>query len=342
MFLVSIRLNMPYNMKRNKFHYLVLTAVLSAILLSCNGGDRYVTESGMIWNTSFHITFRGPVALRDSVLRVLDEVGRSLSVFDPKSLVSIVNASDSVAVDDHFQRVWHTSVKVNKESSGYFDPTLSPLITAWGFGPGHKATADTLRIDSIRKFVGITRSEISSGVIFKSDPRMQFNFSAVAKGYGCDVVGEMFRRNGVEDYLVEIGGEICAHGNSPRGDNWNISIDRPVLSADSAIHDSQGVISLTDRGVATSGNYRNFHAEGGKRYGHTISPQTGRPVQTDVISATVVAPTCMEADAYATACMAMGSAQARQMTERLRLPAMFVLADSTVWMSDSFKKLVKE
>lgn len=312
----------------------------AAFFVSCDSDDKFRTQDGLIWNTSFHVVYAGPESLSDSILSVLDAVGRSLSVFDDSSLVSKVNNSDSLPVDEHFKKVWSISKRVGEESGGSFDPTLSPLITAWGFGPGHKASADTARLDSILHFVGMNRTSLRGDMLIKDDPRVQFNFSAVAKGYACDAVGEMFLRNNVSDWLVEIGGEVAVHGFGPFG-KWRISVDKPIFSSDAPVHESQCVISPYNQAVATSGNYRNLMKGKGGTYGHTISPQTGRPVQTDVISATVIASSCAEADAYATACMAMGGEAARGMITHLNLPAMLVLSDSSLWTSQWFDEIVE-
>lgn len=297
---------------------------------------------GFAWNTSWHVTYRGTAALADSIPAVLARVGGSLSVFDTASLVSRVNMRDSTPVDNDFIRVYVMARKISRASGGAFDPTVSPLVTAWGFGRGHRPTADTLRIDSLLRFVGIDKTRLSHDALVKDDPRIEFNFSAIAKGYGCDAVGEMLARNGVRDFLVEIGGEIMAVGNNPEGGKWRVSVDRPIFSADTVTHESQQIIAFTDMGVATSGNYRNFRREWNRVFGHTISPLTGRPAETDVLSATVLAPTAMEADGLATAFMSMGSVKSRELCRSLRRPVMLVLADSTVWMSDQFKKLIVE
>ena len=306
-------------------------------MVSCE--DTYIKEEGMVWNTMYHITYQGDRSLTDSVMPVLNEVGGSLNVFDESSLVSRVNKSKSTPVDEHFMTVYNTSVIMNGVSDGMFDPTLSPLITAWGFGPGHKATADTIAIDSILTFTGIGKTRLEGPVLVKDDVRTQFNFSAVAKGYGCDKVAEMLRRNGVENYLVEIGGEIAVGGVSPSGESWKVSVDNPVEQGDTVSHDSFTILSVTNAGIATSGNYRNFHKAGTETFGHTISPRTGRPVRTDVISATVIAPTSMEADAAATACMASGSEISKEMLKTLRYDGMLILADTTVYMTPGFKAL---
>lgn len=319
---------------RHIFHFSILFLSFFLYVASCSRQE-YVRESGMIWNTSFHVTFRGPESLADSVLKTLDLVGKSLNVFDSTSVVSRVNVSDSLPVDSHFIKVYMASLLISEKSGGMFDPTLSPLITAWGFGKGHTATADTAAVDSVLRFVGIRKTRLKGNMIVKDDRRTEFNFSAIAKGYGCDMVGETFRRNGVSDYLVEIGGEITAGGKGPNGNGWRISIDKPIVT-DSVIHESQTIIDITDCGMATSGNYRNFHRQNGLTFGHTISPVTGRPVATDIISATVIAPSCMEADAAATACMALPSSKAKEMLKALNFSGMLVLSDSTVWTTSHF------
>lgn len=324
----------------NRLIRIVTIAIIVAMMLS-SCGDTYIKEEGMVWNTVYHITYQGDESLTDSVMRVLNEVGESLNVFDKGSLVSRVNDSDSLAVDRHFASVYNMSRLMNGASDGMFDPTLSPLITAWGFGPGHKVSADTVAVDSILVFTGLDKTRLQGDILVKEDPRIQFNFSAVAKGYGCDMVAEMLRRNGVENYLVEIGGEIAVGGKSPSGDSWKISIDRPVESDSTIVHDASAVISVTNAGIATSGNYRNFRKEGGKTFGHTISPKTGRPVTTDVISATVIAPTSMEADAAATACMAAGSEISKDILTALRYEGMLILSDTTVFMTSGFKSLTE-
>lgn len=334
-------------MMRHSIKFIPLTYIflLVSLLTGCqgknNGNDSYVKETGMIWNTVYHITYRGPESLRDSILPVLDEVGKSLSVFDPASTVSKINDNTLLKADSHFTKVFNVAKRIAKESDGAFDPTLSPLITAWGFGKGHRATSDTLRIDSMMQFVGFDKININNGNVEKKDPRVSLNLSAIAKGYGCDAVAAMFRRNGVNDYMIEIGGEIVAGGKSPRTGKWNIGIEKPEFN-ESEVLPSIAVVEITGCGMATSGNYRNFHKENGNRFGHTISPATGRPVQTDILSVTILAPTCTEADGFATACMVMGSEKAKSMIERLRLPALMVLNDTTVWTSEAMRPLLGE
>lgn len=312
------------------------TATLAAtIFLTSCAKDEYRRDEGMVWHTSYHITYRSACDMTDSIVAVFREVGGSLNVFDPQSLASRVNTSDSIDIDDNYTRVYDMSRKINRITDGAFDPTLGPFITAWGFGKGHSPTQDTLRIDSLLNITGLDKTRLSGRMLVKGDRRIEFNYSAIAKGFGCDKVGEMLSRNGVTDYLVEIGGEIYCSGKSPSGGKWRISVDRPVMS-DSVIHESQCIVELTGKGLATSGNYRNFRRDAAGTYGHTISALTGRPARTDVLSASVIAPTAMEADALATAMMAMGSEKAEQLASAHGMAVMLVLSDSTVWTSDAF------
>lgn len=321
-----------------------LTSLALVCLSSCNSRSSesnadFVSEQGMIWNTSYHITYQGDPALKDSVIAVLNNVSATFNVFNDSSLVARVNRQDSTPVNDDFIKVYATSVRINRLTDGAFDPTLAPLIKAWGFEKGHKPTADTLRIDSLLQFCGIAKTHISGDALVKQHPLTRFNFSAIAKGYGCDCVGKMFIRNGVDNWLVEIGGEVACNGKSPSGELWKISIDRPLINNSGISHDSQAVVAISGKGMATSGNYRNFHADKGTRFGHTISSVTGRPVQSDVASASVIADDAMTADALATAFMAMGADRSIALATRMKLPVLLVLSDSTVRTTPWFDKI---
>lgn len=325
-------------MKSLKLSLVINTLILSILFLGCSDKGRYFKTEGWIWNTGYHITYKGSPLLQDSILPVLNEVSHSLSVFEKNSLVSQLNDSIKVKGDHHLLFVYETSKKINENSQGRFDPTVSPLIDAWGFGIGHSPSADTLAIDSLLNFVGIQKTKAYEGFIVKEDVRTRFNFSAIAKGYGCDAVGEMFRRNGVNDYLVEIGGELTLSGLSPSGQEWLIAIDAPKDDINPG-EETAIILKLTDAGIATSGNYRNYRLEGTQKLAHTISPLTGRPFLSEILSATVIAPSCMEADAIATACMAGTSSEAKDLLQKTNTCGMLIFQDS-IWMSPGFKKYV--
>lgn len=326
-------------MYSGKLQIFILILILGGILNSgCSKNDRYIKSEGIIWNTIYHITYKGPENLKDSILPVLNEVSRSLSIFHPNSLVCQLNDNKSIKADRHFIAVYDESKRINEISGGNFDPTLSPLIDAWGFGLRHTPNSDTIAIDSILNFIGLSRTYRINDTIVKEDIRTRFNFSAIAKGYGCDAVAEMFSRNGVDDYMIEIGGEITLRGQSPSGKKWSIGIDAPVENAVPG-EEELLILSLTDCGVATSGNYRNFRREGENIVAHTISPHTGRPFVSEILSATVVAGSCMEADGMATACMASSLPEAISLIQTNPVEGLLIFQDS-IWMSPGFKDLV--
>lgn len=309
-------------------------------LISCSRTQSFRQEEGMAWNTIYHITYESGESLSDSIMKILNEIDYSLSPFNPVSTLSAINSNACRKTDNHFRAVFEESVKINRLSSGAFDPTLAPLIRAWGFGQGHTVSPDTMKIDSLLNMVGLGKTNISNGELIKDNPHIEFNFSALAKGYGVDCIAEMFLRNNVENFLVEIGGEIRASGKSPRGEDWIIGIDRPEAGA--RYGETVMNIRVSDAAIATSGNYRNYQESGGRRFGHTISSLTGRPVATDIISATVITSDCMEADALATTCMAIGSGRALEMCSVLEAGVMLILDDMRVVMNKDFQKYLKE
>ena len=190
------------------------------------------------------------------------------------------------------------------------------------------------------QFVGIDKVKLENGKLEKPDARMTFDFSAIAKGYGCDVIADMLRRNGVEHYLVEIGGEIVASTSDADGSKWVVSIDKPEVVEGGILQSRMLDISVSDCGIATSGNYRNFKTDStGRRFGHIINPKTGYPEQTEILSATVIAPNCMLADAYATAFMVMGLEKSMAfLASRSDLSAAFIVDGFKVVKTPNFPK----
>lgn len=299
------------------FFYLFLPAIL-LLSASCTGRKEWRKAEGAVWNTTYHITYLSERDLSDSIQNVLRRVELSLSPFNPHSRISLINNNVTDTTDILIDSVMAVSQKVSLASGGRYDPTLSPLINLWGFGyTGHPKDGllpdpSQEQIDSALASVGIGECRIEEGKMVKKSPATTFNFSSVTKGFGCDMIGAMMSRNGAEDYMIEIGGEIALSGQNPRGTKWQIQIDDP--SADVDGHAAMKVIGLTDCGVATSGNYRNYLTDSlGNHLGHIISPETGHPYPAEIVSATVIAPTCAEADALGTACMASTLQQAREM-----------------------------
>lgn len=311
-----------------------------ATLSSCTRHDAFRHSEGTAWNTLYHITYRSAVELDDSIRAVIDSVDMALSFFNPNSEVWKLNAAKEFEAREMLRDVYILSSKIWLLTDSVFDPTVSPAITAWGFGKGHEITPDTMAIEALRPLIGMEKTSLRGTRIVKDNPKTEFNFSAIAKGYGVDRIAEMMERNKVEDYLIEIGGEIRTGGFNRRGRPWKIAVDSPTPESasvkdshsnpeSSVLQDSSTIpetIFFSGMGMATSGNYRNFHStKEGKLFGHTISPRTLRPVKTDLLSVTVLAQTCAEADALATACMAMGFAKSDSLLDRLGHPALFII-----------------
>jgi thiamine biosynthesis lipoprotein len=276
---------------------------------------------GSVWATSYNIKYQSDKNLDDSLLVAMKEVENALSGFNPESEISRVNRGLTDQVGELARVVFVEAQRVNHVSGGAFDPTVAPLVNLWGFGYKNGAAEgsepDSTAIADALKRVGMNRCAITSdGHITKVDPATEFDFNAITKGYGVDRVADALRRNGVQNFMVEIGGEVITGGTNPDGRAWHIQIDAPVVD-NSATHRRLTVIEVDGRGIATSGNYRNYKTlADGSRVGHTISAKTGRPVTTTTLSATVIAPTTMTADALATATMAMPLDSARLMLER--------------------------
>lgn len=305
-----------------KFFSIKYTVALFAAVMTtaCGGGkapSHYRTIDGVAWHTTFHIVYDSPRDLSADVMAIIDSVERSLSPFLPDSRIAAINRGESQTADSMIIRVFDTSKRINLLTQGRFDPTLSPLIDLWGFGKGPVETIPSdAEIDSCLQWVGIDQCSRTGLTIEKKSPATQFNFSAITKGFGVDCVGEALARAGCGNYLVEIGGEIVARGKNPGGNIWRVSVDLPT----DTLRPGQGAaatLELDGCGVATSGNYRNYRTVDGRKAGHTINPATGRPVQTSILSATVIAPTAMEADALATSLMVGDTADARALFSRL-------------------------
>lgn len=298
----------------------MIICIAVGMLMACSRGEVFRKASGLIWGTEYHITYKSDVDLADSILAVMERVDLSLSPFREGSLISRVNAGEDVVVDSLWVRVMDISQRVNALSNGAFDPTVSPLVNLWGFGyrDGSGERPSPSAIDSALVTVGIDGCSIDErGHLVRKHPATEFNFSAVAKGFGVDLIAEMLRRNGCTDFMVEVGGEVALSGNGPSGDKWRIQVDAPIDDTTGTVHERMRVIHSTDIGIATSGNYRNFRLTPQGKVAHTISPTTGYPVLSDILSSTVIAPTTAEADALATAIMAMPLDSARAMLARL-------------------------
>lgn len=263
----------------------------------------------------------------DSLLRVFNQ---SLSTYIPDSEISRFNHQQDTLLFElpYFYPVLLTSRKVWEKTEGAFDPTVFPLVNAWGFGPGQKESPTAATLDSLRQLVNFPAVQFDEQQVWRTQPNLQLDFSAIAKGQAVDVIGAFLEEQGVRDYLVEIGGEVRCRGKNPENEVWRIGIEDPVAAGEGKIRPLARVL-LQDKSMATSGNYRNFYMKDGKRYVHTISPQTGYPVEHDLLSVSVLAPDCMQADAFATAFMVIGRQEAKRILEQEpELEAFFIYDDN--------------
>lgn len=291
----------------------------------------YLSDHGRVFGTLYNITYRHSCDLQaeiDSVLRIIDG---SLSPFNDTSTITRINRNEPVQPDTFFLHVFQRSMEVSRQTEGAFDITVAPLVNAWGFGFHAETFPGQERIDSLLALTGygLVRLDSVNGRIVKDDPGIMLTCSAVAKGYAVDVVASLLRSQGIDDYMVEIGGEVSAHGVNTIGLPWRIGVNKPLDDSLSINRDLQTILSISNACIATSGNYRNFYYRDGRKYAHTIDPRTGYPVRHSLLSATVIAPDCMSADAYATAFMVMGVDQALLLANDLPdLEAYFIYQDT--------------
>jgi thiamine biosynthesis lipoprotein len=325
--------------------------VVMAMALGACGTEQpeWTTLKGEAQGTTFTITYldtaqRDLSVPVDSLFRVID---RSLSLWDSTSTITHFNeAADSIVTTDrHFQVLLALARQQWNSTEGAFDPTVLPLVRAWGLGKKGKAELDTASVDSLMRCVGMPRIRIpdswerpnaSAPLAFqKSSPCVQFDPNGIAQGYTVDMLALLLRTRGIERFMVEVGGEVRTAGLNARNGDWTIQIDKP-LPGDS--HEQQVVVPLRDRALATSGNYRKFIEIGGKRYGHTIDPRSGRPALNALLSASVIADDCATADALGTALMVMGPEAAKQWLMQHREVEAYLITDdgqggSAIWQT---------
>ena len=301
--------------KRSNVLFLLFLIIGTVVILS-ESKPTYRTQQGKIFGTVYTVTYEHNTDLQAEIVGAMQAVDNSLSPFNKHSVITKVNNNDSICVDALFTEVFHTSEQIYRDSHGAFDPTVAPLVNAWGFGFKKGTDVSSATIDSLLALVGFDRIGLDDDHVVKADDRIMLDFSAIAKGFGSDRVAHVLDSCGVKNYMVEIGGEVVVKGHNKNGNPWGIGITKPIDDSLSMSQDLQTVLRLTDCAIATSGNYRNFYYKDGVKYAHTIDPRTGYPVQHSLLSATVIADNCMRADALATAFMVLGVDSAMAYCER--------------------------
>ena len=326
---------------------LILLVVGTVIVIAQQHNTLYQNNTGFIFGTTYNITYQSDIDLQKDIEAEMNKVNVSLSTFEPQSIISKVNQNRDVRLDNMFTEVFTLAEQISRETDGAFDITVAPLVNEWGFGFKSGVAPNKHVIDSLKQLTGYQKVKLVGGRVVKNDPRIMLDCSAIAKGYGSDVVAKFLKSKGIDNFMVEIGGEIVTSGISPERVPWRIGVTKPEDDSLQQQQALQTILNVTDKAMATSGNYRNFYYKGGKKYAHTIDPKTGYPVQHNILSATVIANSCAEADAYATAFMVMGLDKAKTVLEKHpELLAYLIYADqkgnNKVWFSPSMKgKILK-
>lgn len=309
--------------------------------------NTYHYQKGKIFGTFYHIIYESNTTHQNAIDSLFLIFDNSLSTYNKNATISKVNRNEKVVLDGYFIHLFEKSVSCSQKTDGAFDITVTPLVDAWGFGSGRKfKEVDKHVIDSLKQYVGMDKVRLESGKIVKKYPEIQFNVNAVAKGYGVDVIADYLESQHVHNYLVEIGGEIRALGKNENRRTWTTGINKPIDDSTQMNQELQNDIILMPSGaMATSGNYRNFYIKDGKKYAHTIDPKTGYPVSHNLLSATVCMPTCLEADALATAFMVLGLEKGIKLAEEEQIPVYFIYSEAgqnKVYMSEYFRDKVKK
>ncbi len=312
---------------------LLFIAGISLFLITSCGNRKdemqLVTLKGEVFGTYYTISYYEKKGTNyapeiDSFFHSFNE---SLSYYVPNSVISKINRNETTEADEYFLSVLKNSLAIAEKTNGAFDPTMSPLVNAWGFGFENRQKMDQQKIDSLKGITGYKKVKIDGNRVIKEIPQVQFDFNAIAKGYASDMAGKVLEEKGVETYMVELGGDLIAKGLKPDGTKWRIGLEKPAEDM-YAVQEWEYLVKITDQALATSGSYRKYYEEGGQRFSHTIDPETGRPVKHNLLSASVFAKTCMEADAYATAFMVMGLEKAIEFVEsRDDLQAFFIFSN---------------
>ena len=293
---------------------LVLTWILISsvfFLISCSNTCFHHIE-GRTMGTTYNIKYKADKShiWAKEIDSILKEVNNSLSTYIPASTISRFNFSDeAVKADAFFEEVFLAAKEVYELTDGAFDPTVMPLVNAWGFGFEDMANVDSSLIDSLLQFTSFSKVQMEGKWVTKEKPGIMLDFAAIAKGYGVDIIADFFESKAVKNYMVEIGGEVRVKGRNHEKKNWVIGLEIAEETISREQH-YKAIIHLSDKSIATSGNYRNFYYKDGLKYAHTIDPKNGYPALNDMLSATVIHKSCMMADALATAFMVMGKEKA--------------------------------
>jgi thiamine biosynthesis lipoprotein len=298
----------------------ISVALWAGICFLLNPNAKYIHNEGYAQGTTYSIIYQQPegIDLQKKIEKRLREFDLSLSTYVPQSIISRINRNDTtVKTDIDFEDMFKEAMEVSKQTNGAFDITVGPLVKAWGFGFGSSKPVRIPDVSAILPYIGYHKIQLENHKLVKDDPRILVDANALAQGQSSDIIARMLEDNGCKNYMINIGGEIVCKGVNKNGKKWRIGIDKPIDNPSNKNNGIQTVLSISNCGLTTSGNYRKFYYLKGKKYAHEIDPRNGYPVVYNLLSATVVAPTCIQADAYATAFMVLGVDSSLQVCKRI-------------------------
>lgn len=311
-----------------------ISLICCLLVFSCIRKEEknYKFHEGPIQGTMFHITYEWDKDLSKEIDSLLQTFNSYLSNYDPNSIISKINYNTSDKLNDLVSKMIITSFEVNENTDGAFDITIAPIANLWGFGWEKKQSniiPDSTQIDSLMQFVGMDKIAIHNNLIRKSYSEVMIIGNAIAQGLSADYVSDYFNELGLENYIIEIGGEVYCKGVNSKNIPWRVGIDKPIENSGYENRESQLIVSLSNKAIATSGNYRKYIENGGKKLGHSIDPRTGYPAENSLLCVSVISNSTMISDAYATAFMVLGLEKSMQITENLDdFESYFIYIDS--------------
>jgi thiamine biosynthesis lipoprotein len=322
---------------------------LCFLTYSCKREGKTVKFGGEAQGTYYAVTYidNDGRNFQDSIDLILKKFDSSCSIYKPNSIISRFNNNDPTAkADKDFTTVFNKAMEVSERSGGAFDITVGPLVRAWGFSIKGKLKMDDHKVDSLKQYVGYKKVKLVDGRVIKENPNIQLDYNALAQGYSSDVLGRFLESKGIKNYLIDVGGEVLGRGRKPDGGIWSVGIERPP-SDSLQKQQLEAIVSLDNRALSTSGNYRNYFIKDGVKYSHDIDPFTGYPVHHTLLAVSVLAENSMTADAFCCAFLVMGKEKALEfLKHNPGLDAYFIYSDEKgnlkTECSPGFKKILKE
>ncbi len=309
----------------------------------------YNVLNGETQGTTYHIIYNKNEMLKPEVDSVLEIIDLSLSNYNKNALLYKINKNKTDEVDEHFKTVFNKAVEISDASDGFFDITVGPLVNLYGFGGENKSQINDTIVDSLLNFVGYDKVKIQGDKLIKENSNIKIDMNALAQGYSVDYLADFFERKGINNYFIEVGGEVVCKGKNEYDGKWKIGVEKPLENTEIEDRKVELIVAIKNekKALATSGNYRKFYIEDGVKYTHSINPKTGYPTRDSLVSVTIMADDCMTADGYATACLVSGYEKAVKMVnEKDNIEAFFIYFDKLgnykFYFTPGFKKYVEK